>query len=69
MLVATQSDAFLDAVSDRPDALVRCRLDPERTTELARLDRTQVQGWLDHFRGIGELRREGMEDLAFPPAS
>lgn len=69
VLVATQSDAFLDAVSDRPDALVRCRLDPERTTELARLDRTQVQGWLDHFRGIGELRREGMEALAFPPGS
>jgi len=69
VLVATQSDAFLDAVSDRPDALVHCRLDSQRRTELARLDRTQVQGWLDNFRGIGELRREGMEDLAFPPAS
>jgi len=68
VLVATQSDAFLDAVSDRPDALVHCRLDAERTTELARLDRAQMQGWLDHFRGIGELRREGMEDFAFPPA-
>jgi predicted ATPase len=69
VLVATQSDAFLDAVSDRPDALVHCRLDSQRRTELARLDRAQVQGWLDNFRGIGELRREGMEDLAFPPAS
>ena len=69
VLVATQSDAFLDAVSDRPDALVHCRLDSQRRTELARLDRAQVQGWLDDFRGIGELRREGMEDLAFPPAS
>jgi predicted ATPase len=69
VMVATQSDAFLDAVSDRPDALVHCRLDEQRRTELARLDRAQVQGWLDDFRGIGELRREGMEDLAFPPAS
>ncbi len=69
VLVATQSDAFLDAVSDRPDALVHCRLDSQRRTELARLDRAQVQGWLDNFRGIGELRREGMEDLAFPSAS
>jgi predicted ATPase len=69
VLVATQSDAFLDAVSDRPDELVHCRLDSQRRTELARLDRAQVQGWLDEFRGIGELRREGMEDLAFPPAS
>jgi predicted ATPase len=69
MLVATQSDAFLDAVSDRPDALVHCRLDAERRTELSRLDRTQMQAWLDQFRGVGELRREGMEDLAFPPAS
>ena len=69
VMVATQSDAFLDAVSDRPDALVHCRLDSQRRTELTRLDRAQVQEWLDDFRGIGELRREGMEDLAFPPAS
>jgi predicted ATPase len=69
VMVATQSDAFLDAVSDRPDALVHCRLDAERRTELARLDRERVQGWLDEFRGVGELRREGLEDLAFPPAS
>lgn len=69
VLVATQSDAFLDAVSDRPDALVHCRLDAQRRTELSRLDRTQVQAWLDEFRGVGELRREGLEDLTFPPAS
>lgn len=69
VMVATQSDAFLDAISDRPDALVHCRLDSHRRTELARLDRAQVQGWLDDFRGIGELRREGMEDLAFPSVS
>jgi predicted ATPase len=69
VLVATQSDAFLDAVSDRPDALVHCRLDAQRRTELSRLDRAQVQAWLDEFRGVGELRREGLEDLAFPPAS
>lgn len=68
VMVATQSDAFLDAVSDRPDALLHCRLDAERRTELARLDRARVQEWLDDFRGVGELRREGMEDLAFPPA-
>jgi predicted ATPase len=69
VLVATQSDAFLDAVSDRPDALVHCRLDAQRRTELSRLDRAQGQAWLDEFRGVGELRREGLEDLAFPPAS
>ena len=68
VLVATQSDAFLDAISDRPDAIVHCRLDHQRRTELSRLDRDQVQPWLDSFRGIGELRREGLEDLAFPPA-
>jgi len=68
VMIATQSDAFLDAVSDRPDSLIHCRLDAERRTELARLDRERVQAWLDDFRGIGELRREGMEDLAFPPA-
>jgi predicted ATPase len=69
VMVATQSDAFLDAVSDRPDAIVHCRLDAQRSTELARLDRSVIQEWLDDFRGIGELRREGLEDLAFPPAS
>jgi predicted ATPase len=69
VLAATQSDAFLDAVSDRPDALVHCRLDMQRRTELARLDRALIRDWLEEFRGIGELRREGMEDLAFPPAS
>jgi predicted ATPase len=67
--VATQSDAFLDAVSDRPDAIVHCRLDSQRRTELARLDRAQLQEWLDDFRGVGELRREGLEDLVFPPTS
>jgi predicted ATPase len=69
VLAATQSDAFLDAVSERPDALVHCRLDMQRRTELARLDRALIQDWLEEFRGIGELRREGMEDLVFPPAS
>jgi predicted ATPase len=69
VMVATQSDAFLDAISARPEALLHCRLDVQRRTELSRLDRAQVQAWLDEFRGIGELRREGLEDLAFPPAS
>jgi len=69
VLVATQSDAFLDAVSDRADALVHCRLSTQRTTELVRLDREQVRDWLDDFRGVGELRREGFEDLAFPAVS
>jgi len=69
VMVATQSDAFLDAVSDRPDAIVHCRLDARRRTELAGLDRARVQEWLESFRGIGDLRREGMEGLAFPPAS
>ncbi|HET7503054.1 MAG TPA: AAA family ATPase, partial [Kofleriaceae bacterium] len=69
VLVATQSDAFLDAISDRLDAFVHCRLDAQRRTELSRLDRANVQGWLDEFRGVGELRREGLEDLAFPPVS
>jgi predicted ATPase len=69
VMAATQSDAFLDAVSDRPDALVHCRLDAQRRTELARLDRALIHGWLEEFRGVGELRRQGMEDLAFPPAS
>jgi predicted ATPase len=69
VLVATQSDAFLDVVTDRADALVHCRLSPQRTTQLVRLDREQVQDWLDDFRGVGELRREGLEDLAFPSVS
>jgi predicted ATPase len=69
VMVATQSDAFLDAVSDRPDSLVHCRLEAQRRTELSRLDRAQAQAWLDEFRGVGELRREGLEDLVFPPAS
>jgi predicted ATPase len=69
VMVATQSDAFLDAVTDRDDALVHCRLDSQRRTQLARLDREQVQAWLDDFRGLGELRREGLEDLAFPSVS
>ena len=66
VMVATQSDAFLDAVSDRPDALVHCRLDEKRRTELARLDRAQVQGWLDDFRGIEE-ECFSLTDMVFNP--
>jgi predicted ATPase len=69
VLVATQSDAFLDAISDRPDAIINCRLDKQRRMETVQLDVDGVQGWLDDFRGVGELRREGLEELAFPRTS
>lgn len=68
-LIATQSDAFLDAVTDPIRSVALCRLDHERRTEITRPDRESLETWLGDFRGIGHLRREGLEPVIFPRVS
>lgn len=64
-LVATQSDAFLDALSQPADATVLCALDEHRATQLSRLDPMALARWLDEYDGLGALRRSGYDQLVF----
>lgn len=66
VLVATQSDAMLDALSDPAQTSVLCELDERHATQLVRPDRESLQRWLGDYRGLGELRAAGYEGVVFP---
>ncbi|MBN2494957.1 MAG: ATP-binding protein [Deltaproteobacteria bacterium] len=63
VLIATQSDQFLDALANPSRSAHICRLDDQRRTRLYRLDASSLERWLKRYRGIGELRSEGYEDF------
>ena len=65
VLVATQSDAFLDALSEPARSAVLCELDDRFATQLSRPDETALAAWLAKYRGLGEVRRQGYERIAF----
>lgn len=59
VIVATHSDVLLDALSD-PAASVRvCELD-NGETRLSQLDEPALRTWLERYRGVGQLRGEGL---------
>lgn len=66
VLVATQSDAMLDALSDPAHASVLCELDEHHATQLVRPDPESLRRWLEDYRGLGELRAAGYEGVVFP---
>jgi predicted ATPase len=66
VLLATQSDAMLDALSEPSRASVLCELDEHHATRLVRPDRAGLQKWLEDYRGLGELRAAGYESVVFP---
>ena len=68
VVLATHSDRLLDVLSTPADSVVLCELDEERRTVLSRPNRERLDAWLDRFRGIGELRAEGMEAALFEAA-
>jgi len=51
--VTTHSDALVSALSSSPEAVVVCERD-ERGSHLRRLDRGQLDEWLERYQ-LGEL--------------
>lgn len=65
VLVATQSDAFLDTLTEPAAAAVLCELDEDRATRLSRPDPVRLRSWLEDYAGLGALRRSGFDQLVF----
>jgi predicted ATPase len=60
VLLATQSDALLDSLSDPAKAVRVCELEqPARRTRVSALDRAALDAWLKDYRGVGHLRGDG----------
>lgn len=66
VVVATQSDALLDALTDPAHGAVLCDLDDRAATRCLRPDADELQRWLESYRGLGELRSAGYEEAIFP---
>jgi predicted ATPase len=66
VVVATHSDALLDALSDPARSAVLCDLDERSATRCLRPDAEELQRWLESYRGLGELRSAGYEETIFP---
>jgi len=66
VLVATQSDALLDALETPARSAVLCDLDDRAATRCVRPDADELPQWLERYRGLGELRSAGYESLVFP---
>jgi predicted ATPase len=66
VLVATHSDAMLDALTEPAMSSVLCELNEHHATRLVRPDSTDLERWLEDYRGLGELRAAGYEHVVFP---
>lgn len=66
VLIATQSDRFLDALTSPADSVVLCELDEDRSTRLSRPDAQALGRWLEQYRGLGSIRAAGHERSVFP---
>jgi predicted ATPase len=58
LIVTTHSDALIDALSGKPEAVVVCERDLDNTTSFKRLKRADLTLWLEQYR-LGELWRKG----------
>src|ERR1039458_2766654 len=58
LIVTTHSEALIDALSGRPDAVVVCERDFDNATSFQRLSREGLGLWLERYR-LGELWRKG----------
>jgi predicted ATPase len=66
VVVATHSDALLDALAEPARSAVLCDLDDRSATRCLRPDPDELQRWLESYRGLGELRSAGYEETIFP---
>lgn len=69
VIVATQADSMLDALSSDADSVRVVSLNERRETELHRLSAERLARWKAEYGSIGTLRREGLiPDLVERPA-
>lgn len=59
VVLCTQSDGLLDALTEPTASTVLCELDADHATKLFRPDAERLQEWLRDYRGLGALRAEG----------
>lgn len=59
VLLSTHSDRLLDGLSDPAASVVLCELDEHRKTVLVRPDPAALTEWLEHYRGLGDIRNAG----------
>ena len=58
LIVTTHSEALIDALSGRPEAVVVCERDFDNATSFRRLSSANLSLWLERYR-LGELWRKG----------
>jgi hypothetical protein len=58
LIVTTHSDALVDSLSHRPDAILVCERDFDNGTQFRRLSKEQLKSWLEHYT-LGQLWRKG----------
>jgi predicted ATPase len=58
LIVTTHSDALIDSLSDRPEAVLVCERDSENGTQFKRLSAEHLRNWLEHY-SLGQLWRKG----------
>jgi predicted ATPase len=58
LIVTTHSEALVDALSDCPQSVLVCERDFENSTQFRRLQREELDEWLEHYT-LGELWRKG----------
>jgi predicted ATPase len=58
LIVTTHSEALIDALSGKPEAVVVCERGLDDTTSFQRLSRKDLSRWLERYR-LGELWRKG----------
>ena len=58
LIVTTHSEALIDALSARPEAVVVCERDLDNATSFQRLAPSDLRVWLERYR-LGELWRKG----------
>lgn len=68
VVIATQSDRLLDALSEPIDAALICTLDDAWRTRTHRLDAGRYSAWVNGFRGLGDVRAQGDLELLVTPA-
>jgi predicted ATPase len=66
VVIATHSDRLLDSLAEPARATVLCDLDEQRQLRLRRPDRAQLERWLEDYRGLGQIRADGYDQLVFP---
>lgn len=67
VIVATQSDRLLDALSSPASTVVLCELDANLATRLVRPNPERLKAWLEDYSGLGSIRAAGYERHVFDP--